>query len=827
MLKRFIIFLWVILCSATAMSKTLNTCNSMPIEENLKIEKATILTVPSIQDTIKNLQNDTTTKSKQSVLNKLLKSSIRDESKQLKELKNTKNPITYNPDSLIKNKLNVTGYESKLEKLRSVLKQHADSGLFKRMPNSSFGLSLENNSLFQNENPFSSGPSLLNNVSATADLTIAKIPLTLSYSTNSALNFDSRILNNNLFKLNFSPKKFNQFPEGSLSKLSGLKHAIKNADVAGMARERIQSKLKQMGENANASFGNILPTEYLNNSDQIMNLLTLSEPEMKAELVNVATSQLKSIEKNAKDSLNRSKQLAAITMRVDSIVSAIENVKLQLAVFGINAKQLITLEKYLNKEMDIQNLQSEMLNDLAQNNPKSKFMRSVMESIEDLKTGAFGNKIPGGLSSPDVFMKGVHLSSFVKRSGLITLGFGGLNDLSSVKDLNFTNSVFSDPKYLSYVSLKTNHTYFAKGNVSWLSSFSRQTQNILHTNPSLPRNALAITLSEELNVGKLGSLSFDLSKSANQYNRTITPSNELLLERKNALGNYFSSDPVQTLSFGLNHDADFKRWGISDHVYFNYSGVGYQSPAQTGYVTPRMRFGGNIKKSFYGNKVSLNLRTDLKNSPINFTSNDSWKNHQVRLESKYHISRKHKVALSYLSSGMNKKADGINNLVYSSDKLQVDANSNYKIGNLFTVSHLNISQQRLENKYASAASSNFLMVNYIQSAAFKNNTLSVSFLYNKELSEYKLIGDLLNSDVNLSYNLFRVLQSSSSLTYLDNQDIARQVGIRQNFQLLSLKSFDLATSMDIRKNLINPIYPDLYSACRADLMIKYHISNKK
>lgn len=105
------------------------------------------------------------------------------------------------------------------------------------------------------------------------------------------------------------------------------------------------------------------------------------------------------------------------------------------------------------------------------------------------------------------------------------------------------------------------------------------------------------------------------------------------------------------------------------------------------------------------------------------------------------------------------------------------------------------------------------------------NSLTATMFYNKELTPNSLIGNMFNADMSYQYTVFNRLNLSSGLTYLNNAGIASQAGIRQSMQLFSSKSFDMNSYVDIRKNLVTPLYPDLYSACRAELSLKYHIRN--
>jgi hypothetical protein len=278
----------------------------------------------------------------------------------------------------------------------------------------------------------------------------------------------------------------------------------------------------------------------------------------------------------------------------------------------------------------------------------------------------------------------------------------------------------------------------------------------------------------------------------------------------------------------VSHHLDLTSIGATDNVYFNYAGMGYQNPANNGFGGAKMKFGGNVKKSFYGNRLSVNLRTDLTNMPISYTSNDRWKNYQFSVESRYTVSRGLNTSFKYTNNGTDKRVDGLNTNVYSFEKFQLDGNASYKIGRNFSVSHFGVGTQAISSPVAAPgtpnASSRLLILNYVQTLVLRKNVLSFTLFYNRELTPVKLIGNMLNTDLAYSYTLFRRLSASSGVVYLENTGIVRQAGIRQSLNLVSAGRFDVGSFIDLRKNLITPLYSGLYPGCRAEVNIKYHLN---
>jgi len=338
-------------------------------------------------------------------------------------------------------------------------------------------------------------------------------------------------------------------------------------------------------------------------------------------------------------------------------------------------------------------------------------------------------------------------------------------------------------------------------------------------------------------MGKLGTVDVNVSKSTTLYNNNYQIGSDIILAQKSGVNIGAANDLFDAVEFGLNHHLDIKAIDMSDNVYFNYSGMGYQNPGNNGYGGARMKMGGNIKKAFNKNKLTFNLRTDIGNMPISYTTADKWKNYQVQLDSRYVVNKKLNLSFKYTANGTSKEVDNVTTPVYSFQKMQVDGNMNYKIGKNFTVSHFSIGKQDYSNASAVAASpagvpaglttanGSLLTVSYTQSTVINRNSITATLFYNKELSAYSLIGNMLNSDVSYQYQLLGKVNLSSGLTYLNNAGIASQAGVRQTVQLFSGKYFDMDTYLDIRKNLITPLYPDLYSACRAELSLKYHFSH--
>lgn len=611
-------------------------------------------------------------------------------------------------------------------------------------------------------------------------------------------------------------------------------------------------------ELSNIKYNDKLKT-YLNDTANVAHLDTLNEGDISKRLSLLADSAANKTNNNnfiqrvskaivAKRESDKVKTASKVwaslqkqNIQADSALSTIKTIKTQLSKNGYDIEKILQMQKDLKGGSgDLGN--SEMAKNYLFKKPTSK-LQGLLSNLQAIKIGSFGNKVPGNMQNRDMFISGTHLS-FNKANLGLSFGYGGLNDIAALKDASFDNSVFNTPKNITYISAEKQGGIFNNVKLSVVSSFNKQGNNSLYALPTISANNMAFTVSKALNLAYVGKLNIDVSKSTTLYKNEYNFGSDVFLNRQAGIQQNSTNDLFEALSFGVNHRLEIKKLNLSDNIYFNYSGLGYQNPANNGFSNARMRIGGNVRKSFYKNKLALTLRTDFKNMPISFTSNDKWQNTQLQFDTRYAFSKKFNLDIKYTSNTSNKQVNNQLTPVYGLKKIQIDGNANYKIGKHYSVSHFTVGTQNYTNTYATNATaiplsvtstnllppssgSNMLMFNYIHSLLLRNNTLTATVFYNRELSPAKLIGNMLNTDIAYQYKLFTALNLSTAITYLDNENIVRQAGIRQTVQVFAGSHFDVDTFLDIRKNLITPLYADLYAPLRAEVMLRYHIKNKK
>jgi len=528
------------------------------------------------------------------------------------------------------------------------------------------------------------------------------------------------------------------------------------------------------------------------------------------------------------------------TKDIDSVARTITRIKTELQNSGVDVNKMLQIQKMLDNGNGSLP-PTEYASSLIARKPGSG-IQSLFSNVQSLKIGSFGNQVPGNSQGQDMFLSGTHIT-YKFGTIPVTAGYGSSNDMNSAKDAAYQSSIYNSPKDITYLGAQIKRGVFGNVKLAVVSSFGTTTTNAPYGTSASASNNVAFTVSKDMNMGAIGHITVDVSKSTTLYNNNYQIGNDVILAQKAGVNLNTTNDLFEAVGFNVNQQLDIKKLDMSDNIYFDYAGMGYQNPGNNGYGGARKKLGGSLKKAFNKNKLVLNLRSDLSSMPISYTTTDQWRSYQLQLDSRYMINKKFNLSLKYTANGTSKQIDEVITPVYSYQKLQADGNINYKVGKNFTVSHFSIGYQTYSNAVAALTSvtgttgtpalpaadasltSNLFTATYTQSTVINRNTLTGTFLFNKELTPNSLIGNMLNADVSYQYMLFNKLSLSSGLTYLNNTGITSQAGIRQTVQLFSTKSFDMNTFVDLRKNLITPQYADMYPACRAELSLKYHFKN--
>lgn len=711
--------------------------------------------------------------------------------------------------------------------------------------NKAFGinnLTIENSTLVNGVNQSFSKQPLLNNISVFGQIQIFNFPLAIDLSNNSGDFPSIDPIRDALFKVNLDKSQLTQVYKSDIEKVTRFqKVELSGMEVSSYLKKGISDKLNPSTLIDPSRFQRL--NALLNDKEQLSSLLNLNEDQIKEKINDLLSDQKRFAQKkadglsdktigvlpekesirNKADSLLASKKQQVeqqVELKKLEITNVIVSLKQNIAENGLDQQRLQLIQRFIANKGNLKDLEAVFENEMQQEGKYSQ-VGKFYSKIKGFQAGSFGQRMPG-IMNKDLLMKG---TDFVVKTGRgpVNVGLGIHQDIGMPKDAGFNTSLYDSPKLLTYVSIPTTNFTFGSGKLSWVGSFDKQNASGFGQLNPLPKNNLAFMVSQDLNVNNFGRFTFELSKSSTQYkNLSTNETDKLVLNNDLKMGNYFRDDFLETVSIGLKHGIELKKMGLSGNTFFSYSGLGYQNPGQQGYSNMGMRVGGNLKKSFLKNKVIFNARTDIKNTPMSAVSGAHWRNYNLQLESRVKLSKQYNFNLKYAENGVN-KVDGASNAVFSSQKLQVDMNANYKVGTNYGFSRLSVGHQEMLNPSV-LTKTGFMTIVYAQNLMMKTVSLSANAFYNKELNGVRVLGDMLNADAGCQYTLLKNLSVSSSITYLDNENIARQVGVRQNIQLSMLKNFDVSAFVDFRKNLIDPLYPDLFATGRGELSIRYFLN---
>jgi len=684
--------------------------------------------------------------------------------------------------------------------------------------------SVENATQYIKTDGSGTGQDFINRIGFSGQLELFKFPLNLELvnNFNPINNFD--IQKGNLFKFDFVKPGIEQLYQSKLSAFKSLKDRKFNGlNPESILKQQINKQLQLLLKGKLADYPRL--QTYVNNPQAVKELLAMDEQQIKLKL--------KGLFNDTKEEFNKTvtstdKTLSGMAKsELDGAVSEITNyvlrIKSDIIAAGLDTETIALLQNFAENKIDRQMLQSFFISQLSKQS-KLQGANHFYSKIKEFQAGNFGHKLPGSFMNRDLLLNGMNVSLKTGR-GPVTLGVASNQDIGAPKDFDFTNSTYSFPKLYSFVSVPTTNFSFGAGKISWTGVFDKEFSRSSGVfSSTVPKNNMVFTVSQNLNIQRLGKLTVDISKSATQLKNLSLVSPDRLIIDRNTMGNYFRDDFLETMSIGVNHHVDAVKTGLSSNVYFNYSGIGFQNPGQQGLANMNMRFGGTIKQNFFKNKFTIYLKSDIKNTPISAETNAHWKNFNVQLDSRIRFSKSYTLNFKYIENGVNKVAE-TSSAMYSSKKIQADFNGNYKIGGHYGFTHLTFGKQKMNN-LLSLQDLDFLMVNYSQSLLFKDFSLNGNAFYNREIGGTALLGNMLNADVALQYSLFRNISISSGITYLNNEQVAKQVGFKQSVQVMVKKHFDVNAYVDLRKNIISPLYPDLFSTGRAEFSIRYYLDKQ-
>jgi hypothetical protein len=504
---------------------------------------------------------------------------------------------------------------------------------------------------------------------------------------------------------------------------------------------------------------------------------------------------------------------------IDKILSA----KSEFETNGLNYNQLVNYQKAVNNNLDSITNSTGFIQESSKKLLKLKGLTKFFVYVKEMNLGKFSTNW-SERSMSNILTSGAG-GSFFKNNKFLGLNISNVQSLGWIKDNQFIANLQQPEAGIKSLRLgkgelqkNHSHTTFTNANIKNFKS----TGNIFSL---VPRNIFIGSFSKNLSLGSIGIIETEISKSSAQYNNTRSALNENQAESKMAL-KHLGEDFFQTLSVGVNYNANFNHIHFKPSFFANYSGLGYTNPASTSQSRGAVAYGMNVSKGFFANQLTVQTRVSKRVNRTAVADDDDNRFIQLQgaLSTKYKFSRKIRAGLNWNYSSLSKVTANNHNKLFYSNRIYSDANFNGKLRNLplfqvFNIGYQNISIPDMQDI---ALGKNF-WVNSATSLAMNKGTLSINMQLFNQLDKSALQGDLLTTDLGWSYTLFKGVNITSAINYLNQSNIAKQLGMRHTVSTAVKDKFLISLFADVRKDLIQNNNSFMFPNTRGEIAVTYKL----
>jgi hypothetical protein len=523
-----------------------------------------------------------------------------------------------------------------------------------------------------------------------------------------------------------------------------------------------------------------------------------------------------------KDSLvQHMKGQAAYLASLEQITGRIGAVKNKLAASGINANSVTRIQQAINTKASGMLEQPGVIKEAAGQLLPLNGLQRFFTNVSSLNAGTFGKE--GSERAINTLLRGGAELSVLKNANVFSGGLGSVKDGGFLKDAGLQNSIFSPASFMQFLQFGKGETGKNNTRFTIINSNTTSPNTALFNQLTLPRNILAGTVSKSVKVRRTGKVEAELSKSATQYSNTAAPSADRLMEHKSALYSY-ADDLLQTISAGIRYSDEWEQIGLSHNAHMAYAGFGYNNPGNPSASKGSWQYDLQLRKQVNGSKGFVQTQFANRNYNYSASGNQQWSNLQFSVQGRYRFTRQLTLGGRWNQYQLVRKDDGSKQKMYVSRKLMADAQYSGAIGGKQQRSSFSLGWQQFDNiTIQQGGNSNLVLVQWAGSMPFGNTLAMMNVFYNKEIADHALMGNLLTADLGAGYTVFKSVSLSSSLTYLDNNIAARQLGLRQTVNTALLENCSIGLYIDWRKNLITPVNSYLYGNFRGELSLHYQI----
>ncbi|NII25340.1 hypothetical protein HB364_09625 [Pseudoflavitalea sp. X16] len=668
------------------------------------------------------------------------------------------------------------------------------------------------------------------------DLRIMDIPFHIEFSNLSDGALPLRY--NNLLKLSFDKDAFRQGVKKKLDKYYDLeKYLLNDIDMLSYVKKHFEQELSTQVVGLKSS---LLadPKAMLLSKISYDELLKLDMDQVKEKIMpaaqiqplrdqlaayeEVITKQGKAMLPAQKDSLqqlinNRAGHLASL----EQMVAKVGEAKSKLSASGLNANDITRLQQSANAQTLKKWQQPATIKEAAENLlPQNGFQR-FFKDITALNAGTFGANMSE--RTVTALLSGGLQMEALKKNNLLSGGFGKIKDAGFLKDAGLQNSLFSPAVSMQYAQFGKGVTGNNSTRITVMNGNTFSPNTLHYQAQAMARNMFVGTISKTIKVRKSGTVEAELSKSATQFRNTGSISPDQAMEHKSALYSY-ADDLLQTLSVGVRYQDDWDKINLSHNAHIAYAGFGYNNPGNPSASRGSLQYDLQLRKYVEKRKGFVQVQMANRNYNYSADGEQRWKNLQLNLQARYRFTRNITLGARLNQYQLVRKTPAGKQKMYVSRKIAADGQLSGDIAGISQRSIVSLGFQQFDNILMQhSGNSNLLLLQWVTTVPLQKLQATASIFYNKELTENKLIGDQLNGELGIGYNLLKTVMVNSSLTWLDNKMAARQIGTRQSINTIFFKNCIVGLYIDWRKDLVTPVNPYLYGNFRGELSVHYLI----
>lgn len=427
------------------------------------------------------------------------------------------------------------------------------------------------------------------------------------------------------------------------------------------------------------------------------------------------------------------------------------------------------------------------------------------------------------------FLSNGVVTEFLNKGKSFLVMAGKQRDFNSILDYTFSSNLFSNSGFAKAARVELRKTKTYSSHVA-LSSFNQSLSNALTPfNAATFRQILVTTISNEFAIGQKGFFTFDLSRSASQYQRSSGPTDSTL-DNKNPLSGILSGDNLlANTAISVKYADEFAASGLSYQVNFSKVANGYANPGNTFLSNGSAELGFNLRKTFLKNKIQLSVRANGREYSFGENDNRKWRSIYTTLDARWKMKKGQYVSLRYQPTRMTRVEESFKQVVTSVERLSFDANVQKKLKktiyrNLVTVAYLRSSYIFSQSSIRNTS----WTVNSFQNLSIGKNMLFINTAYNKAVNQtgFVYLNSSFVTETGFSYPLFGKIFMSSGLTYNSTEGWFKQLGVRQSISGQLGDKFSVSVFLDARKNL--SLYQPLWSQpVRADVALRYIFGNNQ